>query len=114
MLYTMAHQDLSNRERVEKGGLYARNVEELHGVPVSAAREWLQKYRRNGQVPRRKGNGLWRVSSQAQVAALVAEADRIPSLSTGNLKAATGFSRQKDTIISRLKAAGLKERRGAV
>jgi hypothetical protein len=114
MLITMAHHDRSIRECVEKGGLYASTVEELHGVPMSAAREWLQKYRRNGQVRRRKGTGLWRVSSPALDAALVAETDRISFLSARNLKAATGFSGQKDTIISRLKAAGLRARSAAV
>ena len=61
-----------------------------------------------------QGTGLWRVSSPAQDAALVAEAERIPFLSARNLKAATGFSGQKDTIISRLRAAGLRARSAAV
>ena len=114
MLFTMAHHDLSISERVEKGWMYARTVEELHGVPMSAAREWLQKYRRNVQDTRRKRTGLWDVSSSAQDAALVTEADRIPFLSTRNLKTSTGSSRQKDSIISRLKTAGLREPRAAV
>jgi len=36
----------------------------------------------------------------------VAEAERNPFFSARDLKAATGFPGQKDTIISRLKAAG--------
>ena len=44
----------------------------------------------------------------------VAEAERNPFFSTRDLKAATGFRRQKDTIISRLKAAGLSARHAAV
>jgi len=40
-------------------------------------------------------------------AALVAEAERNPFFRTRDLKDATGFNRQKDTIILRLKAAGL-------
>jgi len=76
----MAHHDRSIHEHVitlaEKGGLSASTVGELYGVPMSTAREWLRKYRRDGQVGRRKGTGLWRVSSPAQDAALVAEAER--------------------------------------
>jgi len=43
-------------------------------------------------------------------AALVAEAERNPFFSAVALKAATGFSGQEDTIISRLRAAGLRAR----
>ena len=76
----MAHHDRCIRERVialdEKEGLPASTARELYGVPMSTAREWLRKYRRDQQVGRRKGTGLWCVSSQAQDAALVAEAGR--------------------------------------
>jgi hypothetical protein len=58
---------------------------------MSTAREWLQKYRRDGQVGRRKGTGLWRVSSPAEDAALVAEAERNPFFNAMDLKTATGF-----------------------
>ena len=77
---------------------------------MSTAREWLRKYRRDGQVGRRKGSGLWRVSSPAQNAALVAEAERNPFFSARDLKVATGFPGQKDRIISILRAAGLRAR----
>ena len=114
----MAHHDRSIRERVialvEKGGLSASAAGEQYGIPKSTAREWLRKYRRDGQVGRRKGTGLWRVSSPAQDAALVAEAERNPFFSARDLKAATGFPGQKDAIISRLKEAGLKARHAAV
>jgi hypothetical protein len=60
------------------------------------------------------GTGLWRISSPAQDAALVAEAERNPFFSARDLKAATGSPWQKDTIISRLKAAGLRARHAAV
>ena len=95
-------------------GLSASTAGELYGVPMSTAREWLQKYQRDGQVGRRKGTALWRVSSPAQDAALVAEAERNPFLSARDLKSATGFPGQKDTIISRLKSAGLRARQAAV
>jgi transposase-like protein len=79
-------------------------VPALYGVPKSTARAWLQKYRRDGQVGRRRGTGLWRVSSPAQDdAALVAEAQRNPFISERDLKAATGFPGQKTTLIWRLK-----------
>jgi len=81
---------------------------------MSSSREWLQKYRRDGQVGRRKGTGLWRVSSPAQDAALVAKAERNPFFCARDLKAATGFPGQKDMIISRLKASGLRARHAAV
>jgi len=114
----MAHHDRCIRERVitlaEKGGLFASTAGELYGVPMSTAREWLRKYRRDQQVGRRKGTGLWRVSSPAQDAALVAEAERNPFFSARDLKAATGFPGQKDTIISRLWTAGLSARHAAV
>jgi transposase len=112
ILITMAHYDRSIREHVvalaEKGGLTASTAGELYGVPKSTAREWLQKYRMDGHVGRREGTGLWRVSSPAQDTALVAEAERNPFFSARYLKAATGFPGQKDTIISRLQAAGLR------
>ena len=54
------------------------------------------------------------VSNPAQDAALVAEAERNPFFSARDLKAATGFPGQKDTIILRLKAAGLRARHAAV
>ena len=81
---------------------------------MSIAREWLRKYRKDQQVGRLKGTGLWRVSSPDQDAALVAEVDRNPLLSARDLKAATGFPGQKDTIILRLRAAGLRARHAAV
>ena len=107
----MAHHDRCIRERVialaEKGGLPASTA-------MSTAREWLWKYRRYQQVGRRKGTGLWRVSSPAQDAALVAEAARNPFFSASDLKAVTGFPGQKNRIISRLRAAGLRARHAAL
>jgi len=114
----MAQQDKCIRKRVialaEKGGLSASTAGELYGVPMSIAREWLRKYRKDGQVGRRKGTGLWRVSSPAQDAALVVEVERNPFFSGRDLKAATGFHEQKDTIISILRAAGLRTRHAAL
>ena len=81
---------------------------------MSTAREWLWKYPRDGQIGRRKGTGLWRISSPAQDATLVAEAERNPFFSARDLKAATGFTGQKDTIISRLNAPGLRAQHAAV
>ena len=83
------------RERVialaENGVLSASTAGEHYGVPMFTAREWLGKYRRDGQVGRRKGTGLWRVSSPAQHVALVYEAYRNLFLMAMDLKAATGF-----------------------
>jgi len=114
----MAHHDKSIRERVitlaEKGRLSASTAGGLYGVPMSTPRKWLRKYRRDGQVGMRERTGLWRISSPAQDAAFVAEAERNPFFSARDLKAATGFSGQKDAIISRLKAAGLRARHAAV
>jgi len=105
---TMAHHDRCIRECViplsERGRLPASTAGELYGVPMSTAREWLRKYWRDHLVGRRKGTGLWRVSSPAQDTALVAEAERNPFFSARDLKAATGFPGQKDTVISRLRA----------
>jgi transposase-like protein len=91
----MAHHDRYIRESVialaEEGGLTANTAGELWGVPKSTARAWLQKYRRDGKVGKHGRTALWRVSSPAQDAVLVAEAQRNPFLSSRNLKAATGF-----------------------
>ena len=69
----MAHHDRCIHERsialAERGGLPASTVGELYGVPMSTAREWLRKYRRDGQVGRHKEIGLWCISSPAQDAA---------------------------------------------
>ena len=77
----MSHHDWCIRERVialvEKGGLPGSTAGERYGVHMSTAREWLRKYGRDQQVGRRKGTGLWRVSSPAQDAALVAEAETL-------------------------------------
>jgi len=114
----MAHHDRCIRQRVialaEKGRLSASTARELYGDPMSTAREWLWKYWRDQQVGRRKGTGLWRVSSPDQDTALVAEVERNPLFSARDLKAATGFTGQKDTIISRLRAAGLRAQHAAV
>jgi hypothetical protein len=114
----MAHHDRSICKRVialvEKGGLSAGTGGDLYGIPMSPAREWLRKYRRDGQVERRKGTGLWRISSPAQDVGLVAEAETNPFFSARDLKAATSFPGQKDAIISRFKAAGLRARHAVV
>ena len=81
---------------------------------MSTAREWLRKCRRDGEVGRRKGTALWRVSSPAQDTSLVAEAERNPFFCSMDIKAATGFPGQNDTIISRFRAAGLRVRHDAV
>jgi transposase len=57
----------------EEGGLSASTAGELYSVRNSTARTWLHKYQRVGQVGTRRGTRLWRVSSPAQDAALVAE-----------------------------------------
>jgi hypothetical protein len=75
----------------------------LYGVLKSTARAWLQKSRKDGQVGRRWGSGLWRTSSPAQDAALVAEAQRNPFVSARDLKVDSGFPGQKSMVISRFK-----------
>jgi transposase-like protein len=99
----MTHHDRSVRERVialvEEGGLSASAVGGRYGVPGYAARAWLQKYRTAGQVGRRRGTGLWSVSSPAQYAALEAEAQRNPFANGRELKAATNFPGQKSMVI---------------
>jgi hypothetical protein len=103
ILITMADHEGSICERViilaEMGGLSASTANELYGVAKSTARAWLQKYRRNGQVGRRRVTVLWRVSSPAQDAALVAEAQKNTFVCAGDLKAATGFPGQKPRLF---------------
>jgi transposase len=107
----MAHHNRCIRERVialvEKGGLSASTAGEKYGIPKSTAREWIRKYRRDGQVGRRKGTGLWRVSSPAKDAALVAEAERNPFFSAKDLKAATGFPGQRDGLRRQVSGHGM-------
>jgi transposase len=95
----MANHDRSIRKSVitlaEEGELSASTAGELYGVPKTTARAWLWKYQREGQVGRHRGKGLRHVSSPAQDAAVVAEAQRNPFVSAGNLKAAAGFPGQK-------------------
>ena len=92
----MTHYDRCIRERViplaKKGRLSTSTARELYGFPMSNAREWQRKYRRDQQVGRRKGTGLWRVSSPDQDAALVAEVERNPLFSARDLKAAIAAS----------------------
>jgi transposase-like protein len=86
----------------EEGGSSASTAGELYGVPKSTARAWLHKLRRYEQAGKRRGTGLWLISSPAQDAVLVAEAQRNPFGSARHLKATTGFPVQKPTLISRL------------
>ena len=99
ILITLAHHDRSNSERVialaEKGGLSVSSARELHGVPMSTAREWLRKYRRDGQVGICKGTGLWRRFQSSSDAALVAEAERNLSSVQGILKMLLAFVGKK-------------------
>jgi len=60
----------------EEGGLSSSTAGELYSVSKTTARTWLQKYQRVGQVGRRRGTGLWHVSSPAQDAALVRRAGK--------------------------------------
>jgi len=89
----MGHHDRYIPERVialaEDGGLSASNASELYGPPKTTARAWLHKFRRDGKVGRRRGTGLWRVSSPPHDVALVAEAQRNPFVGARDLKAAT-------------------------
>jgi transposase len=99
---------------VEEGGLSASAAGESYGIPGSTARAWVHKYRTDIQVGRRRGSGLWRVSSATEDAALVAEEIRNPFTSARELKTATNFPGQKRAVISRLKEAGLRARHVAV
>jgi len=98
----------------EKGGLSVSTAGDLYGVPISTARERLWKYRRDQQFGSCKRTGLWHISSPTQDAALVAKTYRKLFFRARDLKAATGFPGQKDTIISRLRAAGLRARHAAM
>jgi hypothetical protein len=88
-------------------------VLQVNGTVSQSSRQ-EHGYRNTGQVGRRRGSGLWRVSSAADDAALVAEARSNPFASARELKAATNFRGQKRTVISRLKEAGLRARHAAV
>jgi hypothetical protein len=99
----MAHHARSIRERVialaEDGRLSASTEGEMCSVPKSTARVWLQKYRKDGQVGRRSGTGLWRVSSPAPDAALVAESQTNPCDNARDPKYVTGFPGQKPRLF---------------
>jgi hypothetical protein len=97
----MAHHD--NLFANASSLFIASTAGDLYVVPKSAVTAWIQKYRRGGPFGRRRGRGLWRVSSPVQVAALVAEAQKDPFFSARDLKAATDFLGRKSTGFSRLK-----------
>jgi hypothetical protein len=103
----MAHHERSIHKHVithaEKGGLSASTAGEQYGVPTYTSREWLLKYRRDKQVGRRKGTGLWRVSSPAQDAALVPEAERNPFFGAGILKLLVAFLGKKTCLFQDLR-----------
>jgi len=114
----MAHHYSCIRERViahaENGVLCASTAGEQYAVYIFTAKEWLRKYRKDQQVGRRKVTGLWGVSSPAQDDALVTDPERNSFFIASDLKSATGFPGQKDTIILRLRTAGLPARHAAV
>ena len=98
----MDHHDRCIREHVialAKGGLSASTAGELCRVPMSTAREWLRKYRRDQQVGRRKGTGLWCVSSPAQDVALVAKLRETLSSVQGILKLLLAFLGKKTHLF---------------
>jgi hypothetical protein len=102
-----AHHDRSICECVialaEEGRSSASTAGEQYGVPKSTARARLQKFGRSRQVGKRRGTGLWRVSSPAQDAALVAEAQRNPFVSARDLEAATAFPGHKPHLFRDLR-----------
>ena len=106
----MAHHDWSICECVialaEDGVLSASTAGELNGVPKFAARAKLQKYRRDEEVGRCRGTGLWCISSLVEDAALVAKAWRNHFVHARDLKAA--FLGKNTKLHLRLKEAGLR------
>jgi len=108
----MAHHD--NLFANASSLISASTAGDLYVVPKSTARACIQKYRRSGPFGRRRGSGLWRVSSPVQVAALVAEAQKDPFFSVRDLTNATDFLGRKSTVISRLKASSFRARHAAV
>jgi hypothetical protein len=77
----------------------------------STLRARLQKYRNDGQVWRRRGTSLWRVSSPAQDPALGAEAQRNPFVSARDL---TGLAGKKNHTYFETKETSLRARHAAV
>ena len=108
----MAHHETSIHKHIialaEEEGLSASTAGELCSVWKSTATAWLQKSKRGGQVGTRRGMRLWCISSPAQGATLVAEAQINPFVSARDLKADTGFPGQKSMVILRLKKAALR------
>jgi hypothetical protein len=96
----MGHQDRSIHKRViglAERGISSSSAGELYGVSKYTARTQLQKHWRNEKAGRRRGTGLWRESSIAQDAELVvAEAQRIPSITTSDHKTPNEFPGQKN------------------
>ena len=103
----MAHHDRSIRKHftslAEEGGLSVSTAGELYGAPKSTARTWLQKYQTDEQVGRRRRTGLWRISSPAQDAALIAETQRNLFTSASCYWLSWSIN---EALISRLKEAG--------
>lgn len=108
----MAHHDMlfANASSL----FSASTAGDLYVVPSLLQERGYRNTGGVGQFAGRRGSGLWRAPSLVQVAALVAEAQKDPFISVGDLKAATDFLGRKSTVISRLKEAGFRTRHAAV
>jgi len=99
---------------VENANLSASEAGYRLGVPASTARRWVQQFRETGDVARRPGSGLIRVSSEAQDAELVYQAMENPFFNSTELRRVSHFPGCSRTVRNRLKDAGIRSRRAAV
>lgn len=113
----MPHEEQHTRERVvalvEAGGCSASEAGRRYGIPIRTATRWIRQWRMSGDVSRRAGSGLWRVSTAAEDDRLVAEARSRPFATAVQLQRSVSFPGSSQTVLRRLKEAGLHSRRAA-
>jgi hypothetical protein len=115
----MPHHNQSARERVialvEEGNLPLQKLADgmafLIELRGGGSSEW---YWETGETSRRAGMGFWCVSSQAEDAQLVDEAQENPFLNSVQLRCNTAFPGCPRTVRNRMTEAGLTSRSAAV
>jgi transposase-like protein len=99
---------------VEEGNLTTAEAGRWYGVPDRTVRRWSEQYLVFGETSKRAGTGFWHVSSQAEDAQLMDEAQENPFLNSVQLKRNTAFPSSPRTIRNHMTEAGLRSGSAAV
>lgn len=84
-----------------------------YGVNRATAYRWWKRYQERGNVARKNGSGRPRASSAVQDRSLIEECRRHPFMSARQLKQASGFPGDVNTVRRRLRNANLRSFRAA-